>query len=83
MNDIIDKACFNLLTLKTVSIASNIQSIGSYVFQKCSFLSEVIIDNGLKSLGASMFANTGLLVITIPSSVTLMGNNNTILKIYN
>jgi hypothetical protein len=46
---------------------------GKQAFDKCSFLTLVDLEDGLTVLGESMFANTGLVEITIPSSVTSMG----------
>ena len=57
-------------------------TVGSFAFQICSSLSEVILTNGLTTIGASMFfmsdgngnpVPTSLGSIIIPSTVTNIG----------
>ena len=65
----------------SVSIINNYCNIyyyytkGKQAFEKCSFLTLVDLAVGLTVIGESMFANTGLVEITIPSTVTSMGIN--------
>ena len=48
---------------------------GSEVFKKCSSLSMVTLSDGLIVLGAKMFANTALTVITVSSKIVSLGEN--------
>ena len=63
--------------LTKVFVPSNIISLGSGAFSNCQSLEQIILSEGLKSIGFSCFAVCGnednLMDITIPSSVTSMG----------
>ena len=59
------------IELMSVTIPSSLTSIGVGIFQGCFSVSQVVLNNGLTSISASMFylySNT-LTTITIPSSV--------------
>ena len=53
---------------------------GFEVFRKCTFLSMAILDDGLKVLGAKMFANSGLTVVTISSKIVSFGKDTLLLN---
>ena len=57
--------------LVSVTIGSNVESIGSYAFEDCSSLTEVTIGSNVESIGLYAFSGcTSLTEITIPASVT-------------
>jgi hypothetical protein len=56
-------------------IPQNIKTIGDYSFYGCTNLKSITLLNGaLNSIGENAFAYCGLLNITIPNSVTRIGN---------
>lgn len=62
-------------SLKSVDIPSNVTKIGNFAFRDCTALGEVIIPNGMKEIGEFAFNNTGLRRVTIPSSVSIIGEH--------
>ncbi len=68
------KAFSDILTgckIKSVSIPSQVKSIGEYAFAACEELTIVTLDNGLESIGGAAFGDcTGLTSLIIPKSVT-------------
>ena len=58
----------------SVTIGSNVKSIGSSAFDGCSSLTSVTIGEGVTSIGSSAFRDcSGLTEITIPDSVMSIG----------
>lgn len=72
--DIYARAFSHNSVIVSATIPANIDEIGESAFNTCTSLAEVTIENGVKSIGDLAFLETDLLQITIPSSVTKMGN---------
>ena len=64
-----DYAFLKMRNILSVSIPSSIEVVGAGAFLGCTSLSNVVLSEGLKSIGSGAFEWTGLLSITIPSSV--------------
>ncbi|MCH5155618.1 MAG: leucine-rich repeat protein [Clostridiales bacterium] len=68
-------------SLASVNIAKSVTSIGSNAFANCSLLATVTFEKGedgscaLTTLGASAFNRSGLTSISIPKSVTTIGDS--------
>lgn len=60
--------------LVSATIPHNVKEIGESAFSNCRNLASVTIENGVESIGNLAFLDTNLLEVTIPSSVTTMGN---------
>ena len=68
---VIDESAFNgCKSLISVTIPSNVISIGNYAFSNCKSLEELTIPEGVKKLGAKIIADTYIEKIKIPSTVT-------------
>ena len=71
-----DGACNGRSNLTSVTIGSNITSIGVSAFESCSGLTSVTIGSNITSIGVSAFQScSGLTSVTIGNSVTSIGNN--------
>ncbi len=66
---------FDGTKLKSVTIPSGCQSIGSYAFAFCNDLKTVKIEKGIKTLSSGMLSRGGFESVTIPSSVTKIGTH--------
>ena len=53
----------------------DLTTIGSEAFQSCTALSEVYIGNAVKSIGERAFNNTGIVTLTIGTSVKTIGRS--------
>jgi hypothetical protein len=62
------------LTYVTTTIGSSVTTIGNGAFQGCTSLANIIIPNGVTSIGDNAFSGSGLTGITIPNSVTSIGD---------
>lgn len=51
------------------------KNIGASAFFKCSSLSDITLVEGIETIGSMAFYGTGLLQISIPRSVTVLGND--------
>lgn len=83
---IIPKSCFNGAgSLNSISLPSGLQEIQGGAFSGCTALTSISLPQGLKKIGEASdyfrgmcgpgaFANSGLKSITIPSSVTVLGD---------
>ena len=68
---VIDESAFNgCKGLISVTIPSNVISIGNYAFSNCKSLEELTIPEGVKKLGTKIIADTYIEKIKIPSTVT-------------
>ena len=61
--------------VKSVVIPKNIIKIEDSAFNGCTNLSDVTFNEGLKELGTSVFSNTAIETITIPSSLEVVADN--------
>ena len=61
--------------LSSVMISDNVKSIGSYAFYNCDELANITLPNGLCSIGRAAFHSSGLVGVTIPSSVVSIEEN--------
>ena len=59
--------------LSNVSLGSELTTIGTSAFGRCESLNTVSLPNKLKTIQSMAFLNTGLTSITIPKSVTFLG----------
>ena len=73
--NILKGAFQNCSMLTSVTMPSDIISIGDYAFSGCSALTSITIPNSVTSIGVYAFYNcSGLTEVTIPSSVASIGN---------
>ena len=69
-------SCFSKCpNLKTVNLGT-ITEIGSYAFEYCSALEEIVIPNTVTNLGSYIFRESGIKKVTIPASIVTFGSNN-------
>lgn len=64
----------NCANLQSVTIPTSVTTINSYAFNGCTKLGSVNLEEGLVTIGTSAFYNCNLVNITIPSTVTSIGN---------
>ena len=80
----IGQSAFNYCTsLSSINIPASVKTIEGGAFSDCSNLSHLVLNNGLQTIDSSAFADCPLLnctestnakVLTIPNSVTIIGN---------
>ena len=71
-----DLAFYGCMSLTSVTIPSNMTSIGNGMFYGCTSLVSVVIPSGATTIGNDMFHGCiALSSVTIPSSVTSIGND--------
>ena len=62
--------------MQSINIPSTVTEIGSFAFYCCSNLSKVVLSDGLKKIGDSLFRSCRALEsITLPSTVTEIGES--------
>lgn len=61
-------------SLTEVVLADSVTSVGDAAFASCGKLQTVNLGNGVKTIGKQAFSATSIDVITIPKSVTSIGN---------
>ena len=59
--------------LSSYTVPNDIKAIGNFAFYGCESLTGVTLPEGLEVLGSSCLSGTGLVSITIPSSLTMIG----------
>ena len=68
--------CYDMDSLKIVTIPNNVDSIGEYAFAYCDSLTSVIIGNSVKKIGDNAFNGcSSLASITIPETVMSIGDD--------
>ena len=60
--------------LASVTLGKNVKKMGGWIFKDCLALKSVILPEGLEEIGDSTFRNCGITSLTIPSTVTTLGN---------
>jgi len=68
-------AFYECSNLSTVNFSEKLQSIGKSAFHECKKLTNLALPNNLKSIGEDAFLNIEMTGITIPGSVTEIGNH--------
>ena len=71
-----DEAFRGCSKLSSIDFADsqNLYSIGQYAFAYCSALLSVEVPEGVQTLGAYAFRNTGLVQLRLPSTLSVIGN---------
>lgn len=64
---------YDCKNLKTINIPNSVTSIGTRAFSGCTSLENIVLPNSLTTIGYQAFAGSGLIELTIPSSVTELG----------
>ncbi len=70
----VGSGAFSGTELKQVTIPAR-TSFGSYAFSSCTNLKSVRIEEGVKTFSSGMFSQCGFKTVTIPSSVTEIGEH--------
>ncbi len=73
ITEIPDEAFQNCTEMESVSIADSVTSIGARAFENCYGLEGVKLPSGLTSIGMGAFLNCNMQTITVPASVTSIG----------
>ena len=66
----ISQKAFYGTALEKVVIPGSIETIGISAFERCSNLTEVVLNDGLKEIGLNSFSSTAITEIYIPKTVT-------------
>lgn len=74
LETIADELFFNCKALSQFQLSEQVKSIGRSAFLGCANLKSLPLPQGLKTLGYQAFANSGLEQITLPASLTTMGD---------
>lgn len=67
----------NCGNIETIIFSGNsiLEEIGKAAFKNCALINEFDIPNNVKTIGAQAFSGTGITEITVPKSVTLLGDS--------
>ncbi|WP_295076919.1 leucine-rich repeat domain-containing protein [Ruminococcus sp.] len=68
-----DYAFRGCIALENLELPETVESIGVRAFNKCTGMKEFRLNDGLKSIGKGAFGNCTMHSLTIPDSVTSMG----------
>ena len=60
--------------ITAVVIESGVTHVGSYTMENAGNLTSVTIEEGVQTIGSKAFRNCGLETVTVPASVTELGN---------
>lgn len=66
---------FSGVPIKSIDLPSSLKNIGDYAFYNSKISKELIIKNGVETIGNKAFGNTYLTSINLPSSLTRVGAN--------
>jgi hypothetical protein len=67
-----DEAFQDCVGITSVTMGSNIVSIGTSAFQRCSAMSSVELPTSLTFIGEAAFASSGLLSVALPTSMVTL-----------
>lgn len=81
---------FEKSNLTSITIPSNIRGIGTGAFKQCDRLTDVVFENGVRTIDTAAFAMTPLRLIDLPDTVDVVGayafgrmhNSSRILDVY-
>lgn len=72
----IPNSCFyECSSLSTVILPATVETIEAYSFGRCFKLEKIVIPENVKTIEKKAFVDSGLKEITIPTTVTKIGNN--------
>ena len=57
------------------TFSNNYSFLGNWAFQSMTLLTQLVLTNGLTILGSYMFRFSAIFSVTIPSTITSIGNN--------
>lgn len=69
-----DEAFYNCKYLRNINLNSNLKSIGDGTFYNCKNLKNINLNSNLESIGNEAFAQSGLISIEIPTSISFLGD---------
>lgn len=58
----------------TAAVFSAAKTIGSYAFNGCTALAEIVLNEGIESVGTQAFCSTAITELTVPASLTNVGD---------
>lgn len=61
--------------ITSVTIPAGITSLGTNLFDSCTYLTNVTLESGVKEISESMFTQSGITEIFIPNTVTKIGRS--------
>lgn len=73
LTEIKEKMFYGCTALSTLVLPDNVEEIGTSAFEGCTNYNIDHLPSGLKSLGKAAFKNSGIIEITLPSSIEPMG----------
>ena len=74
-NDVIvDRQFSSCTSLSEIVISDKVKTIGDYAFSGCSSVSNLVLGNNVTSIGSYAFVDCNLTSVTIPESVTSIGD---------
>lgn len=73
--------CYGMENLTSVTIPNSVTSIGRYAFSGCTNMSNIVLQEGLLNIGSGAFNNTGIIELTIPSTVVKLYDNTDLTKL--
>lgn len=69
------KNLFRNSTVQDVTLSSNVKYIEDYMFYNCKNIQHIVIPEGVEILGIRCFAESGMISINLPESLTYIGNS--------
>lgn len=70
-----DSAFYNMDTLESVTISSNVTMIDGYAFVNCKNLKTITFNDKLETIGSSAFRNTAITSLALPATIETLGSN--------
>lgn len=69
-----EEALYQNKNLISLTIGNSVKEIGAFAFEKCSKLTEIVLSEGLTTIGNRAIRETAITKIVLPSTVTSVGN---------